>query len=111
MQTIENETLIYVAGFVAHMFRHKYPNLGVPTASFPFRDDWLSCISRGNYIYPSKDLQVATIIMNEEFIKFHGDTFNSNCFIFDNLSTIVCKKVSFPKMVIACFVRTYIHLR
>ncbi|KYQ57573.1 hypothetical protein ALC60_03535 [Trachymyrmex zeteki] len=73
----------------------------------------VSCIKRKLCIYPSKDLQAAAIIMNEEFIKFHGDTFNSNCFIFDNLSTIVCKKVSFPKTVIACFIRTrtYICLR
>jgi len=42
METVETEALIYVAGYVAHRFRHKYPDLGVPTATLQLRDDWLS---------------------------------------------------------------------
>lgn len=111
--TIEMEALIYIAGYVAHRFRHKYPELGFPTKTFPLTDNWLSYISRGNCIYPSKDLQTAASIMNEEFIKFHGRLFSKECHIFDKLTSIICAKVSFPVCVIACLVRTrtYIRLR
>jgi len=113
METVETEALIYVAGYVAHRFRHKYPDLGMPTATLQLRDDWLSYISKGNCIYSSKELQAAATLMNEEFVKFHGNTFNSENLIFDKLTTIICKKVSLPETVIACLVRTrtYIRLR
>jgi len=111
--TIEMEALIYIAAYVAHRFRHKYPELGFPTKTLPLTDNWLSCISTGNCIYPSKDLQTAASIMNEEFIKFHGCLFSKESGIFDKLTSITCAKVSFPACIIACLVRTrtYIRLR
>jgi len=113
IETVETEALIYVAGYVAHRFRHKYPDLGVPTAILQLRDDWLSYISKGNCIYPSKELQAAATLMNEEFVKFHDNTFSSEDLILDKLTTIICKKVSLPETVIASLVRTrtYIRLR
>lgn len=110
---IETEALIFIAGYVAHKFRHKYPELGVPTKTLPLTNNWLSCISRGNCMYPSKDLQTAASIMNEEFIKFHGSSFSKESGIFDKLTSITCTKVSLPTCVIACLVRTrtYIRLR
>lgn len=69
METVETEALIYVAGYVAHRFRYKYPELGVPTATLQLRNDWLSYIFRGNCIYPSKELQAAATLLDEEFVK------------------------------------------
>lgn len=56
LQEIKTEALIYVTGYVAHRFRSSHPYLGVPTATMePLdRNDLLSCLSRGNCIYPSK---------------------------------------------------------
>lgn len=110
---IENEALIYVAGYVAHRFRHKYPDLGTPTKNLPTTDGWLSIISKGNCIYPSNDFQAAAVIMNEDFVKFHGQFFNRESHIFDKLTKIVLSKVTFPVAMISCLVRTrtYIRLR
>lgn len=114
-QRVESEALIYIAGYAAHRFRSKFLNLGVLTKELPPPDDWLSCISEGNCMYPSADLQRAALIMNDEFAIFHGNTFSRQSRIFDKLTDIVCAKISvnIPKCVIACLVRTrtYIRLR
>lgn len=112
-ESIELEALIYITGYVAHRYRHKYPMLGVRTKTLPPTDDWLFCISRGNCMYPSTEFQMAAKIMNDEFVKFHGNRFSKESQIFDKLSNIICKQVSFPPDVIACLVRTrtYIRLR
>lgn len=54
-ESIELEALIYITGYVAHRYRHKYPMLGVRTKTLSPTDDWLSCISRGNCMYPSTE--------------------------------------------------------
>lgn len=116
MDLIEKNALIYVAGYVAHRFRNIYSHLGIPTKTLPYiPTDWLSFISRGNCMYPSSDFLKAADIMNREFENFHGNFFNRESNIFDNLTDIVCTKLNnnFPQKVISCLVRTrtYIRLR
>jgi hypothetical protein len=112
-QDIESEALLYIAGYVAHRFLHKYPHLGCKTSMMPLTDDWLSFISRGNCIRP--EFFSATQVMNIEFEKYHGQFFNLEDKIFDKLTSIVCTKIKneFPTKVVACLVRTrtYIRLR
>lgn len=115
LQQVEREALLYVAGYVAHRFRLQYPNLGVPTKSVPVTDDWLSCISRGNCIFPSEELHTVAKVMNDEFLAFHGTGLSKESKIFDKVADIVSEKTSnvLPKSVISCLVRTrtYIRLR
>jgi len=89
----------------------------------PSYSELLSCTKKGN----EQEEEIPTemnkerlectnteaTLMNEEFVKFHGNIFSSEDLIFDKLTTIICKKVSLPKTVIACLVRTrtYIRLR
>lgn len=113
---IEQNALIYIAGYVAHRFRNTYDHLGIPTKALPHvLNDWVSCISRGNCMHPSTEFHKAAVIMNIEFEKFHGTFFNPETEIFNKLTDIVCTKLNnnFPKNVIACLVRTrtYIRLR
>lgn len=115
-ESIEQNALLYIAGYVAHRFRNRFNDLGCPTKTLPNPQSnyWLCFVSRGNCIYPSAKFQEATNIMEEEFKIFHGDVFNKDSYIFDKLTDIICKKTNnFPKEVIACLVRTrtYIRLR
>lgn len=115
-EIIEQNALLYVAGYVAHRFRNQYSYLATPTKNLPnISDDWISCFSKGNCLYPSPSFQKTAQIMNEEFNKFHGDLFSRESKIFDKLTNIVLEKLNnnFPKQVIACLVRTrtYIRLR
>jgi len=112
-QDVEEQALLYITGYVAHRFRHKYADLGTSTKFLAPRD-WLSCISRGNCLYPSDEFMEAARIMNAEFLSFHGTSFNLENKIFDKVTKKVCAKINtFPAEVIACLVRTrsYIRLR
>lgn len=102
--------LIYVAGYVAHRFRHKYL-VGAYYRSSCQR--WLVYLSRGNCLYLSKNLQLVVNVINEEFLKFHDKLFSTEYLIFDKLTSIIYTKISLSVTVIACLVRcrTYIHLR
>ncbi|XP_018374037.1 PREDICTED: uncharacterized protein LOC108768190, partial [Trachymyrmex cornetzi] len=92
-QDVEEQALIYITGYVAHRFRHKYPDLGTPTKILAPCDDWLSCISRGNCLYPSDEFMEAARVMNAEFLSFHGTSFfNMENNIFDK----VTKKHTYP---------------
>lgn len=107
-EDIESQGLIYIAGYVAHRYRHKYPQLGSATKTAIHCPDSLSFISRGNCLRPSQDFFKIAEIMNNEFILFHGDFFDQENKIFDKLTQIVCLKInnSVPKEVVACLVRT-----
>ncbi|KYN35754.1 hypothetical protein ALC56_09905, partial [Trachymyrmex septentrionalis] len=91
-------------------------NLKVPTKLLSYsRNDWICTVSKENLVYPSKNFIKAAEIMNEEFLKFHGNFLNKEDNIFDKLTSIIMLKTNheFPKEVIACLVRTrtYIRLR
>lgn len=69
---IEKEEMIYIAGYVAHRFRHKY-NLGQCTQFvIDPKYSWIHAISRGGCIYPSDNLITVTKLMNAIFEKYHG---------------------------------------
>lgn len=115
-QDVEEQALIYITGYVAHRFQHKYPDLGTPTKFIAPRDDGLSCISRGNCLYPSDEFMEAARVMNAEFLSFHRTSFfNLENKIFDKVAKKICTNINnkFPVEVIACLVRTrsYIRLR
>jgi len=108
-EILEKNALLYITGYVAHRFRNRYSNLGVPTNSLPNPpNNWICMISKGNCMYPSEQFLEAAKIMNEEFFKFHGTFFSKEDKIFDKLTNIVLIKTNnnFAKEVIACLVRT-----
>jgi len=114
-QTVEEEALVYITGYVAHRFSHKYPQLGVPTHTIIPSGDWLSRFSRGNCIQPSKEFENVGKIMNAEFLAFHGSGLSREPHIFDKVTDLVLDKINnfLPRNVIECLVRTrtYIRLR
>lgn len=65
---IERNTLIYIAGYVAHRFRNTQ-SFRRPNQNTDIPTDWLLSISRGNCMYPSTDFLRTTDIMNREYAK------------------------------------------
>lgn len=113
---VQKNALLYIDGYVAHKFRNKLNNLGIPTKKLPIiLDDWISFKSGGNLMHPTTEFEVAVNIMNSEFEKFYGNFLNKKTQIFDKLTDIICTKINntFSRSVIACLVRTrtYIRLR
>jgi len=117
---IEDEGLKYVAGYAAYRFKHKYPYLDTKTCFLPVNVaslndlDWLQFISRGNCIYPSKELLETARVMNTEFVKFHGSSLCKDKFIFNTLATKIkniIHPIEIPKEVILCLVRTRTYIR
>lgn len=83
VDVIENKGMIYIAGYVAYRFKHKY-DLGQRTQ---FVTDpkytWIHTISRGECIYPSDDLIRVTELMNVIFEEYHGPSgLRKEAFIF-----------------------------
>ncbi|KYN13187.1 hypothetical protein ALC57_14631, partial [Trachymyrmex cornetzi] len=113
-KVIEQQGLLYVAGYVAYRFRSKYNYLGTRTSqSLPHNQDWLHFISKGNLMYPSDELLKIAKIMDIEFCNFHGNTFSSGDGIFDKVTNIVFKKsdCKLPREVVTCLVRTRTYFR
>lgn len=117
-EKVTQESLIYIAGFVAHKFKNKYC-LGIPTNQLDTRKapDWLQFISRGLLLHPNDALLEAAQKMETEFSDMHGDTLSKEKHIIHSLAerTIARleKSKAIPLEVILCLsrTRTYIRLR
>lgn len=116
-EKINNESLKYIAGYVAHRFKNKY-SLGTPTNNCGNSNtpDWLQSISRGFLMEPSDELLKAAHILDAEFFSMHGTSLSSENKIFTKLAQRTINKLegsSIPFEVILCLsrTRTYIRLR
>lgn len=119
--TIYNEGLKFIAGYVAYRFKDKYPNLNLGTHTKRLvqtnrAPDWIEFISRGHLIYPNEELIQLAYLTESEFQKFHNNFFSKEKNIFNKLlEKIKNASVSnkFPDEIILCLVRTrtYIRLR
>ncbi|KAJ3640227.1 hypothetical protein Zmor_003540 [Zophobas morio] len=113
---ISTEGLRYVAGYVAHRFRHKYPHLGTPAENVPhsFEADWIQFLSRGNLLQPSSDLLHAAELLETLFLTFHGTQINKQPYIIKYL--VQQLKRHLPENMLAdevyhCLVRTRTFIR
>ncbi|TGZ55310.1 Uncharacterized protein DBV15_12702 [Temnothorax longispinosus] len=116
VDNIEDQGLLYIAGYVAYRFKSKHDTLGIKTCELPIVNDldWLQFISRGKCMYPSSDLLKAAHIMNTEFSKYHGSKLSKDKFIFKKLTDkieIALKPIELPGEVLLCLVRTRTYIR
>ncbi|XP_077270670.1 uncharacterized protein LOC143901913 [Temnothorax americanus] len=116
VDNIEDQGLLYIAGYVAYRFKSKHDTLGIKTCELPIVNDldWLQFISRGKCMYPSSDLLKAAHIMNTEFSKYHGSKLSKDKFIFKKLTDkieIALKPIELPREVLLCLVRTRTYIR
>lgn len=118
---IRMEALKYIAGYVAHKYRVKYPFLGTETRKLKPVDkdlDWIRFVSDGGLIYPSDEFMQVAIIMEKEFLAFHGEFgLRREKYIFKKLTKLVKSKINstinVPDVVLTSLIRTrtYIRLR
>jgi len=69
--------------------------------------------SRGNFIYSSEDFQTVAKIMEEEFLKFHDNSFSKESAKFDKITDHVILRINedvFPRVIIHCLVRIRISV-
>ena len=69
------EALKYIAGYVAHKMRKKYPgqiDLSLPT--LPAQGTWIEAKSRGKLVSPTRNLWDITVKYSRLFDQFHGKT-------------------------------------
>ncbi|VEN48709.1 unnamed protein product [Callosobruchus maculatus] len=71
-EKISEESLKYVAGFVAYKFKNKY-TLGTPASILDTQNapDWLQTISRGSLLQPNDELWKVALKLETEFHKLH----------------------------------------
>lgn len=64
-------------------------------------------------MYPSDKLLQCAHIMNIEFAKYHGSSFNKENLVFQNLTKIIEPqlKIKISREALLCLIRTYIRLR
>lgn len=122
-ESINEEALRFIAGYAASRFRNKYSNLGDPTKLLPStkgmeeETTWIQFLSKGNLIYPSDDLLLATKALDKEFTDLHGSSLCSEKFMFNRLvektRAKLPKEIEIADDVLACLARTrtYIRLR
>jgi hypothetical protein len=101
---------IYFAGYLAHCFREKFPNLGSPSAHLNISDipPWMSVISRGGLICPTDNFLGQVKQLEKHFLSFHGDNLSKTKNVMKKLYEQICKdEPSVP----ACIVRKYVRCR
>ena len=88
---IQEEALIYVAGYVAYRFRNKYPFLGTATKNIAINNipPWICHVSRGYLKYPLDALIEVGKILETEFQNFHGNFLSDKTGIFQKVATLV----------------------
>lgn len=71
---IDEQGLLYIAGYVAQKFWFKYPFLGINTRQLeqPADCDWVQYLSKGYLTYPSDGMLFTAKAMEVEFNAFHG---------------------------------------
>lgn len=115
-QLVTGEALQYFAGYVAHRFISKYPNLnlGVKTHELDKLDDnsWISKVSRGFLFHPSDLFMKIAERIEELFVHLHGDFFDKGPAIVSKIVNVFKREYrDFPEEVLRCLLvrtRTYI---
>jgi hypothetical protein len=110
------EGLKYVAGFLAHKFRIKYPEFGEKTrnlSSFERNDcPWICALSRGGLTAPSEDFFSKIKKFENTFKELHGNSIDRNFQIISNATKKIClENPGFPAEVVKTFVKTRTFIR
>jgi hypothetical protein len=110
------EGLKYVAGYLAHKLRVKYPELGSRTSEqYAFAQataPWISTLSRGGLTVPSVQFMENILAFEELFKEIHGDGLNTQHKVMQTtIEYITLKFPSIPNEIIKKYVRTRTFIR
>jgi len=117
-QIIQEESLQYVTGYVAHRFKKKYPHLGERTdiaSTESIETNWIKVVSKGYLMYPSPELLRMSRLVDKCFNDFHGHYFFKEDNVIQKVVKLVqtCKEYDscIPQDVLQCLVRTRTYIR
>ena len=111
------EGLKYIAGYLAHKFRIKYPDLGTRTdaaASFKNHSEskWITALSRGGLMLPSHEFLSKMIQFEKIFKEVHGNGLNTQYKVMQTtIEHILQSFPDFPLEIIKKYVRTRTFIR
>ncbi|EFN72296.1 Transposable element P transposase, partial [Camponotus floridanus] len=117
---VQEEGLQYVAGYIAHRFKRKYPHLGERTgiaSNENTETNWIKVVSKGYLIYPSIELLRMSRLVEKCFNDFHGHYFSKEDYVIQKVIKLVQNNEEYdpciPQDVLQCLVRTrtYIQVR
>ncbi|KAG8279927.1 hypothetical protein J6590_094172, partial [Homalodisca vitripennis] len=116
--TKEKTDLIQMlAGYIAYRVKKKKLEsnfiYGHPTKDFPSQNDWLSAISRGALMRPTREWEWTVKNMEIDFNNFHGvNSLNKDCNVMKTLTSVLkTKYCNIDEYAILCFVRTRTFFR
>jgi hypothetical protein len=93
-----DEALKYVAGYIAHKFRFKFPELGEKTSSMNVAKKldypWIAALSRGGLCAPSPEFTFQAFQIEKYFNLIHGQTFKDGSSIIKSTTDQVVRMVS-----------------
>jgi hypothetical protein len=111
---VQEAGLEYVAGYVAHRYKTKYPNLEKSTTN----DDsgnWIQSVSKGYLSHPSDELMIISKIAEKCFNNFHGEYFSKEDYVIQKVINLIKKDNEYlnciPEEVLQCLVRTRTYIR
>jgi hypothetical protein len=113
------QSLRYVAGFVAHNFLYKFPNLGERTHEAVNLElgvpDWIRAVSRGGLVVPSDNFMKLVQQFERCFLNFAGASGLHTCFDsitkFKDLLLDKCDCSSVDESVVSLYARTRCFIR
>lgn len=112
-----NDSLEYIAGYLAKKFQNSIPNLGDYT--YQIRTDhsynlpsWVQQLSYGGLVKPKPEWFKKIVKWNTYFEKFHGDSFRKVPSLVQSLALKIKKKDTMPLDIIKAFckLRTIIRI-
>jgi hypothetical protein len=111
---VQEAGLEYVAGYVAHRYKMKYPNLQKSTTNDDSRN-WIQSVSKGYLSYPSDELMNISKIAEKCFNDFHGEYFSTEDYVIQKVINLIKKDNEYldciPEEVLQCLVRTRTYIR
>ena len=111
------EGLKYIAGYLAHKFRLKYPDLGTRTddsSSFQNHSEskWITALSRGGLMLPSSKFLSKMIQFEKVFKEVHGNGLNTQYKVMQTtIDHIMQSFPDFPIEIVKKYVRTRTFIR
>ena len=113
-----NEGLKYVAGYLAHTFRMKYPALGAKSSECSQNHfeivsaPWIRALSRGGLMVPTAHFYEKICQFEKMFSEFHGENICREKKVVATLALKICHShQEIPEDVIKKFVKTRTFIR
>lgn len=114
VDTENTELVEYLAGYIAYRMKKKFPTdiekfskYGEYTNNAPQKSDWLSTLSKGKLVRPTRDWLIQVYKLESDFRQFHGINLSRSKNVLDSFSKFLIEKYpNFDEFALQCYSRT-----